>query len=316
MKRRYWTGRIARFLLLLAGVSVLSFLLTALTGTDPAEYIARRSSLSATPELIEQIRTTLGLDKPLHIRYLNWIGGVLHGDFGRSIFTGHSVGQDLQSYFPPTLKLVALSMALIVVFTIPVSLVSAARRGRLSDHIVRGVSIVGICLPPFWLGFLLLLAFAVELPIFSVTPEPGLKGLILPAITLAFPVICSSVRVLRASLLEELHRDYIVYSRANGMGRWRLTAQALRNALPPTVTLFCQYVSYLIAGSAVVEQVFSIKGVGSYLMSSIMAADANAIGACMLIVAALYLAAELFGDIINGWLCPWRGGGRSAEMSY
>lgn len=130
----------------------------------PAEYIARRSSLSATPELIEQIRTTLGLDKPLHIRYLNWIGGVLHGDFGRSIFTGHSVGQDLQSYFPPTLKLVALSMALIVVFTIPVSLVSAARRGRLSDHIVRGVSIVGICLPPFWLGFLLLLAFAVERP--------------------------------------------------------------------------------------------------------------------------------------------------------
>ena len=109
------------------------------------------------------------------------------------------------------------------------------------------------------------------------------------------------------SLLEELHRDYVRFARASGMGAaqviWR---KAFRNALPPVITLFCQCVSYLIAGSAVVEKVFSIKGVGNYLMNCIMAADSNAIGACMLIIAALYLTAELAGEILNHLLCPWR----------
>lgn len=104
-----------------------------------------------------------------------------------------------------------------------------------------------------------------------------------------------------------MHRDYVSYARANGMTVNRiLWTKALRNALPPVITLFCQYVSYLIAGSAVVEKVFSIKGVGNYLMNCIMAADANAIGACMLIIATLYLLAELFGEILNHLLCPWR----------
>ena len=135
----------------------------------------------------------------------------------------------------------------------------------------------------------------------------GDYGLILPSITLSFPVICSTVRVFRASLLEEMHRDYVSFARANGMTVNRiLWKKVFRNALPPVITLFCQYVSYLIAGSAVVEKVFSIKGVGNYLMNCIMAADANAIGACMLIIAALYLLAELFGEILNHLLCPWR----------
>ena len=120
-------------------------------------------------------------------------------------------------------------------------------------------------------------------------------------------MICSTVRVFRASLLEEMHRDYVSFARANGMTVNRiLWKKVFRNALPPVITLFCQYVSYLIAGSAVVEKVFSIKGVGNYLMNCIMAADANAIGACMLIIAALYLLAELFGEILNHLLCPWR----------
>ena len=157
------------------------------------------------------------------------------------------------------------------------------------------------------LGFFLLIGFAVEIPIFSVTPASGIMGLILPSITLSFPVICSTVRVFRASLLEEMHRDYVSFARANGMTVNRiLWKKVCRNVLQPVINLFCQDVSYLIAGSAVVEKVFSIKGVGNYLMNCIMAADANAIGACMLIIAALYLLAELFGEILNHLLCPWR----------
>ena len=213
----------------------------------------RRGNLSPTPEVIEQVRAELGLDQPLPIRYLNWIGGVFRGDFGESIFSTNEVAADLAAYFPQTLQLVFLSLAEIIVFSILLGVLCAAKKNKLTDHIMRIVSLFGICVPPFWLGFLLLIGFAVEIPIFSVTPASGIMGLILPSITLSF-----------------------------------------------------QYVSYLIAGSAVVEKVFSIKGVGNYLMNCIMAADANAIGACMLIIAALYLLAELFGEILNHLLCPWR----------
>ena len=305
--KSHWVKRIVRLLILLFGVSVLCFVLTALSSTDPATYIVRRGNLSPTPEAIEQVRGELGLDQPLPVRYINWIGGVLHGDFGESIFSNNEVAADLARYFPQTLQLVALSLAEIIVFSILLGVLCAAKKNKLTDHIMRVVSMFGICVPPFWLGFLLLLGFAVGIPIFSVTPAPGIMGLILPSITLSFPVICSTVRVFRASLLEEMHQDYVSFARASGMTVKRiLWKKAFRNALPPVITLFCQYVSYLIAGSAVIEKVFSIKGVGNYLMNCIMAADANAIGACMLIIAALYLLAELFGEILNHVLCPWR----------
>ena len=274
--KSHWIKRIVRLLVLLFGVSILCFILTALSSTDPATYLVRRGNLSPTPEVIEQVRAELGLDQPLPIRYLNWIGGVFRGDFGESIFSTNEVAADLAACFPQTLQLVFLSLAEIIVFSILLGVLCAAKKNKLTDHIMRIVSLFGICVPPFWLGFLLLIGFAVEIPIFSVTPASGIMGLILPSITLSFPVICSTVRVFRASLLEEMHRDYVSFARANGM----------------TVNI--------------VEKVFSIKGVGNYLMNCIMAADANAIGACMLIIAALYLLAELFGEILNHLLCPWR----------
>lgn len=307
MRKFHWGRRLVRLLILLFGVSILCFILTALSGTDPAAYIVRRGNLSPTPEVIEQVHTELGLNRPLPIRYFNWMRGVLHGDFGESVFSTNEVAADLAVYFPQTLQLVVLSLAEIIVISVLAGVLCAAKKNRLADHMVRVVSMLGICIPPFWLGFLLLIGFAVKIPVFSVTPAPGIRGLILPSVTLSFPVICSTVRVFRASLLEELHRDYVSFARASGMTvNQILWKKVFRNALPPVITLFCQYVSYLIAGSAVIEKVFSIKGVGNYLMSCIMAADANAIGACMLIIAALYLLAGLFGEILNHLLCPWR----------
>ena len=256
--------RIVRLLILLLGVSVLCFVLTALSSTDPAVYIIRRGNLSPTPEMIAQVRTELGLDQPLPVRYFNWIGGIFHGDFGKSVFSTNEVAEDLARYFPQTLQLVVLSLAEIIVFSILPGVLCAAKKNKLTDHIMRIISLFGICVPPFWLGFLLLLGFAVEIPIFSVTPAPGIVGLILPSITLSFPVICSTVRVFRASLLEEMHRDYVSYARANGMTVNRiLWTKALRNALPPVITLFCQYVSYLIVfGSG--ETNLQVSGVRSH----------------------------------------------------
>jgi peptide/nickel transport system permease protein/nickel transport system permease protein len=171
---------------------------------------------------------------------------------------------------------------------------------------VRWVTLLGICTPPFWLGFLLLIAFAVKTPVFSVLPAPGIRGHILPSLALALPILCSGIRILRGSLLSEAQRDYVTYLKARGHSpREVLYRHMLPNALPPIVTLFCQYLGYLIAGSAVVESVFSIRGIGNYLVNCILAADSTAVAACVLIVAAVFVVANLMGDLLNRMICPW-----------
>ena len=290
----------------MAGVSILSFLLIAVSNTDPAEVIARRSAGGATEEMIEAIRIQLGLDKPLFVRYIKWLGGLLTGNLGISIFSFCPIRQDLTTYFPTTLCLVGLSLVWVVVISIPVSLICALRKNGVFDQITRGITLLGICLPTFWLGFLLLLAFAVKLPFFTVVPSPGIKGLILPSFALAVPVICSFIRLFRSSLLSELSRDYVIYARARGLSPKRiLLCHVMRNAMPPLITLFCQYLGYLIAGGAVVENVFSLSGIGSYLISCVLAADATAVATCIIIIAAVFVLANLAGDVINRILCPW-----------
>lgn len=139
------------------------------------------------------------------------------------------------------------------------------------------------------------------------TPQPGISGLLLPSLALSLPLCAGLVRVFRASLLEEMSRDYARYAAAMGMPRGRILLHlALPNALSPLVTLFAQSVGMLIASGAVVEQVFSLRGVGSYLLAAITAADTNAVSACMLVIAALYLICEMLGELLLHALCPWR----------
>ena len=302
----YIRKRLLGFLIVIAGVSILSFLLIALSDIDPAELIARKSSIGATEEMIEQVRTQFGLDKPMITRYFNWLGGLFTGNFGVSVYSFRPISEDLTAYFPTTLALVSLSLAWIIIVSIPVSLLCARRKNGVFDHVTRGFTLLGICLPTFWLGFLLLLAFAVKLPIFTVLPEPGIKGLLLPSFALAVPMICAFIRIFRSSLLGELGRDYVDYAKSRGLSQGRiLLHHVMRNALPPIVTLFCQYLGYLIAGSAVVESVFSLSGIGSYLIACVVAADATAVATCVMIIATVFVLANLAGDIINRLLCPW-----------
>jgi ABC-type dipeptide/oligopeptide/nickel transport system permease component len=304
--QRYIQKRLLGFVVVLIGVSILSFLLLAFSGKDPAESIARRANINASEELIKTVRVERGLDKPLPVRYASWIKGFFTGDLGTSLYSSRSISQDLAEYFPVTLALVGLSMAWVILLGVPISLLCVRFRNSAVDHTARGVTMLGICIPTFWLGFLLLLAFAVEIPIFKVTPEPGIKGYILPSFALAFPIACGLVRLFRSTLLSELSSDYVRYAKARGLAPGRiLVHHVMRNALPPIVTLFCQYLGYLIAGSAVVESVFSIKGIGSYLIACVMASDATSVVTCIVIIAAIFVLANLIGDIVNRLLCPW-----------
>ena len=298
--------RLIGLLIVLIGVSILSFALSAISDIDPAEAIARQHNYNPSPELIEQIREEYGLDKPIIARYFSWVGGMLRGDMGVSYITRHPVSLAFASLLPKTLAIVGFALLLIIVVSLPLGALCARHQNGVFDHIMRGVTVVGICIPVFWLGFLLLLYFAVNLTLFKITPEPGLKGYILPAISLAIPSICAAVRLFRASLLTEMSADYVAFLHSRGLSKPRiLWTHAFRNALPPMITLFASYAGSLIAGAAMVELIFSIQGFGIFLVEAVTGRDLPVISSAVLIIASIFVLLNILADIINRLLCPW-----------
>lgn len=304
--KRYIAKRLVSAVLVLVGVSVLCFALIAVSGKDPAAAVAVSSGASADSELAESLREQWGLDQPLYIRYFMWIKGIFTGELGMSIATRNPISSDLSLYFPSTFALVGMGMLWLIILSFPIALLCVKFRNRLFDHIIRVLTIVGICLPVFWLGYMLLLLFAVKIPLFTVIPKAGISGYILPSFTLALPSACSTIRIIRASVLKETSSDYAAYARTRGLSENRIIlCHALKNALPPVITLLSQYLGYMLAGSAVVESVFSLKGIGSYLVSSVTSGDSAACASCIVIIAAVFVLANLAADIINRSLCPW-----------
>lgn len=303
---QYIARRLFHLCIVLAGISVICFLLLAFSGKDPAEYIARRADINASGQQIDAIRSEMGLDQPLVERYFEWIVNLIRGKPGNSLYSGRPIATDFAQYFPVTFSLVALAMLWVVILGIPIGLLSARFRDSVADHAIRGVTLLGMCIPTFWLGFLLLRAFAIRIPLYTVMPQPGIRGYVLPSLALGLPIVCSLIRLYRSALLSQLSADYVQYAKARGLSAWRiLVRHVMRNALPPIITLFCQYLGYLIAGSAVVESVFSLNGIGTYLISCVLASDSVSVASCMLVIATVFVVSNLLGDVANGLLCPW-----------
>ena len=297
--------KIFMLLCIFFGVTLLAFFLTQLSPIDPAEAYIRRTVTNPTQEQIENTQREMGLDKPIHEQYINWLLGCLRGDFGKSLYTRNSVGADLSKRLPVTLSVVGLSMLWAILLTIPISVHCVRRKGGLFDQIIRSVTIIGISVPGFWLAFLFLLLFAGSFSWFKVVDPDSFRGLILPSLTVAIPVAATMIRMLRAGLLSEMNQDYIFYARARGFSWSRLLwRHALPNALPPVVTLFSQFLGAMIAGSAVVESIFSLKGMGSYLLNAILAYDFTAINGCVVVIAVIFVLCTLISDAVNTRLSP------------
>lgn len=297
--------RLIGFCIVMIGVSILSFALSALSDVDPAEAIARQQIANASPELIDDIREEYHLDRPVVERYFSWMAGVLQGDFGTSFMTRHPVSQDIALLLPKTLALCGFALLIIIVFSLPIGALCARYQNGALDHAVRWMTVLGICIPVFWLGFLLLLCFAVNLKLFNVVPEAGIKGYLLPALSLAVPSLCVAIRLFRSNMLNEMGTDYVAYLRSRGQSTTRiLWTHALRNALPPLVTLFASYAGSLIAGAAIVEYLFSIRGFGVFLIEAVIAHDLPVISASALIIASIFVLLNLMADIVNRLLCP------------
>jgi peptide/nickel transport system permease protein len=246
---------------------------------DPVRYMM---GLQADPDAVLAMRHTLGLDAPPWQRYGQWIAGLVHGDFGVSYTYRVPVGSLIAERLQLSLPLAVFALLLSTLLAFPIGLLAAARRGRFLDAALSGLTQVGLALPNFWLGILLVLWFAVSLHWVSAGGFPGwdagfltaLKSLLLPAIALAMPQAAILARVLRGALIETLHEDYVRTARAKGAGEWQiLWRHALPNALVPVLTILGMQFSFLLAGGVIIENVFFLPGLGRLVFQAIVQRD-------------------------------------------
>ena len=297
---RYIRNRLLGLIVVLLGVTILTFVFSNISSVDPAEAYALRHILNPTPNQIAAIRTEMGMDLPLYRQYINWIGGCLQGDLGTSLITKNPVSADIAHKMPATLKVVIMAFFWVVIFTVPVSILAAVYKDSIFDNIAKFITIVGISIPNFWLGFILLVAFAVNIPLFKVVGYGDFKSLILPSLTIAIPISSMSIRLFRATILSNMNQDFVIYAQARGIPKARIIwGHVVKNSLPPMITVFCQYLGYMIAGSAIVESVFSWPGIGSHLVSAIVGRDLPTINGCVLVIAVIFTLLNLLADLLN-----------------
>jgi len=309
--KKYIIKRILTVIPVLFVVSVVIFLLIHLTPGDPAAALLGDQ---ATPAEIEALRERMGLNDPLIVQYWNWLVGIFHGDLGESEFIDDTMWNILKDHLGPTLALTTYAVVLATLFAVPLGIIAARHRGRFGDHIVSVTSMVGISMPSFLLGLLLILAFAVSLRWFPasgyVTIAKGgyfqhLRSLTLPAIALGFIEAGLIIRMTRSSMLEVLDSDYIRMAKAKGVSpRGLFLKHALRNSLIPIVTVVGQSFMVLMSGATVVETVFNIPGIGQLTINSVMRRDYEVIQAVVLLVSVTNVFITLIIDLLYGVIDP------------
>jgi len=308
------TTYIARRLLLMVPVAFLVtvgvFMLIHLSPGDPALVLLGEDR---SPEAIAAIHHQLGLDQPLYVQYLIWMGNVLRGDLGRSITTHQPVAEAILERLPATVELGLVALLWSLLVAIPLGTVAALRRGSLADHLATGLTIGGVSIPNFFLGIVLIFGLSVSLRIFpfggyvpfTEDPYENLRHVLLPAIALGSAGAAINMRFTRSSIIEVLNLDYIRTARAKGAGWTRVVfVHALRNALLPVVTIVGLQIGGIIEGAVVTETVFTWPGIGRLVVESIFSRDYTVVQGIVLLAAFSYMGANLLVDLAYAWLDP------------
>jgi ABC-type dipeptide/oligopeptide/nickel transport system permease component len=299
---RYALIRGADAVLICFLLTVVVFILLHLVPGDPARVAA---GVQATPQEVAAVRHQLGLDRPLFTQYTSYLWNAVHGNFGQSIALHEPVIKIIGQFLPTTLLLAVLALGLALVLGIFLGVLGAFRRGGILDTVTSSIAVVGVSLPVFWLGLLLIYYFGVKLKWMPTEGLASWKGYVLPVIALATYPLALITRLTRSSTIEVLGEDYIRTARAKGMPERRvLFVHALRNALIPTVTAAGLSLGFLIGGTFVVETVFNINGLGSWVVNSVIARDIPAVQGATLVIGVGFVIANLLVDICYGLLNP------------
>ena len=288
--------------LVVIGVSMLVFMLIHLVPGDPVEVMLGES---AQPADRAALRHALGLDQPVPVQLYHYFNGLLHFDLGNSLHSQRPIVELMLERLPATLELALAALLVAVVIAFPLGVLSAVRKDTAWDHSARVVSLMGISIPHFWLGPLLILVFSLWLGWLPVSGRDGLASLVLPALTLGTALAAILSRMIRATLLETLNEDYIRTARAKGLSETAVILHhALRNALLPVITVLGLQLGALLGGAIITEMVFSWPGIGQLTIEAIHRRDYPVVQACILFVSVTYVAVNTLTDLTYAWLDP------------
>ena len=306
MTRKQLDSRLLQIVVVLIGISFLTFLLTYLSPGDPVRTMLSATGVMPSEELVQSIREQMGLNDPFFTQYFRWLGNCLHGDFGDSYSFSRPVVELLAARLWPTLKLTIFSMVLMLIISVPLGMCSAVYKDSWIDNLVRGFTFLGISLPNFWAGLLLMLVFCVQVNWLPVICSGGdFKSMILPSVTLAIAMSSKYTRQVRTAVLEELSQDYVTGARARGVAEWKvLWLNVFPNSLLPLITMLGLSAGSLLGGTSVVEVIFSYPGLGNLAVSAITSCDYNLIQGYVLWIALIYMAINLAVDISYNFVDP------------
>ncbi len=306
----YVSRRLVAIIPVLFGISVLVFLLVRLLPGDTVNLLL---GTEGTPQQAETLRRVLGLDRPVYVQFGDWFSHIVRGDFGVSLRTNRAVLPDLVSRFGVTTQLTLTSMLVALAVAIPLGVASAARPGRVLDAFARVLALVGLSIPNFWLGTILILFFSIvlgwlpQVGFVSLLSNPwlGIQTLLLPSIALGTALAAFVMRMLRSSLLEVLRQDYIRTARAKGLReRSVLYGHAFKNSFIPVLTVIGIQVGYLLGGAVIIENLFSLPGMGDFVLNGIYERDYPVVQGGVLFIALVFSLVNLLVDVLYAWLDP------------
>lgn len=296
--RRSIVRRVLQFIPVLLGITFLAFLLIYLSPSDPVSVRMSAGGISVSPEIMESMRRSMGLDRPLLVQYVDWLWNILHGNMGKSYITDADVLDQILKALPYTLKMAGASLLLTLCISIPVGILTAAMQNSKFDYVVRVMAFVGNALPNFIIALCLMFIFSYRLGWIPVLATTKPIGLILPALTLALVMSSRYIRQIRAAMLDELGKGYVVGLRSRGLSETTiLYKNVLKNIMVTVITLTGISLGSLLGGTVIVETVFTWPGLGSLIMEGISQRDYPVVQAVIVWMASAFMVVNLLTDI-------------------
>lgn len=294
--------RILMLIPVIIGISFLVYFILSLTPGDPTMMMLGNNY---TPEAADRLREEMGLNDPFLVQYISYMGRLVQGDMGTSYSNGQQVFSEILSRFPQTLKLTCAGIIVAVAIALPAGIISAVRQYSLIDNVSMVVALLGVSMPVFWLGLLLIILFSLRLGWLPSAGADTAASIILPAVAVGLATAASITRMTRSSMLEVIRQDYIRTAKAKGVKKkYVITRHALKNALIPVVTVIGLQFGALLGGAVIVETVFSWPGVGRLMIDSIRAKDTPMVLGCIIVFATVFSIVNLIIDILYGYIDP------------
>lgn len=310
----YTIRRLLALIPVVFGVTILTYGLMYLSPQDPVEMMLQGQGTAPAPEVVEAMRHQLGLDRPFLIQYFDWLGKFVRGDMGNSYIDGAAVSGKLLSALPNTLKLTAASVAVTILLSVPLGMLAAVKQGKITDMFIRFLSFIGNSLPNFIVSLLFLYFLALKLGWFPILSTGSWDSFVLPTLALAVPMTGKYIRQVRAAVLEQLGKPYVSGAISRGLKpSLVLFSYVLRNAMVTIITLMSMSIGSLLGGTAAIEMIFSLPGMGYMVTSAVTTRDYPLIQAFVVWMSVIYMIVNLLTDLSYYYLDPQVGSGLEAK---